>query len=175
MQKPIIISYSFNGNNEKLATALHQHIQGEHYPLSEAKIRTYGKIFFDTLFMRSPKVENLPDLEPSHHVILVGPIWIGRPASVLKRAMAAIKKQKLAYSFISISGGDAVHNKNLVKYLTQMTGSAPTFLAVKAIVALAPPGLKSQEVMQYQVEEPVIQQEASILAEGWKQAVKPSR
>lgn len=169
--KPIIISYSFNGNNKKLASALSQHIQQENYPLSEIKPRNYGKIFFDILFMRTPKVENMPVLSFDNHVILVGPIWIGRPAIVLKKAMKSIKKNKQTYSFISISGGDAIHNKNLEKHLLRLTGSAPSYLGVKAIAALAPDGIKPQEVMQYQIDETIIQEVAVELASEWKKAL----
>lgn len=134
-----IISYSLSGNNEKVASALAEKLEATHIKIMEIKKRTIGAIAFDMLFNRIPKTE--PDIirmDDANLIILCGPVWMGKVASPLRNILKQIKKSKVNYAFVSISGGADGPNPKLEKELQARTGETPTAVIDLHIANLLP-------------------------------------
>lgn len=138
-----VVSYSFTGNNEALASAIAQTIAAEHIRITEPKQRTNGTIAADIIFGRTPRVSPPPEMLDSYdNVIFVAPVWMGQPAFPLKTYWASIKKKPRKYGFISISGGSMGPNPGLKDKITKMAGIAPEVFLDMHIADLLPKGTK---------------------------------
>lgn len=121
--KRCIISYSYSGNNERLAEEIAKGLGIDHIKVKESKERKIGGIMMDLLFGRTPKVvPGTEALSIYDEVILAGPIWVQKAATPLRSYFKAIKKQGKPYSFISISGGALNRNPKLIKDLHKRAG-----------------------------------------------------
>lgn len=121
--KRCIVSYSFSGNNEKLAQAIASKLSLDHIKVKEASERKVGKIMMDLFFGRTPQVT--PDksqLDAYDEVILVGPIWVQKAATPLRSYFKAVKDQNKPYSFVTISGGSLNKNPKLINDLHKRAG-----------------------------------------------------
>ncbi len=124
--KTLIISYSFTGNNDKLAKAIAETINADFVQLKEKRKRTYLTILLDVIFNRIPKIqEPQKTLGQYEHIIFIAPIWFGKIASPLRVMFENLKKTNRNYSFISLSSGADGVNPNLEKELIQRTGIKP--------------------------------------------------
>lgn len=126
----IIISYSLNGNNGKLAQNLSQTLKARHIVISEPSRRTMLTIVLDVLFKRIPKVnppptEILPQLAHDDLVLFVAPVWLGQVATPLRSYLSKLQVKLHRYAFISISGGAKGPNPNLERELTTRVGKKP--------------------------------------------------
>lgn len=166
-----IIAYSLNGNNRMYATHLGEELNCDVVLLEEKKPRSFGTIFKDILFNTTPKLTNLPVFEAFDHIILMGPIWVGRPCTPLRKALKEIKKLQLEYSYVSISGGDLDHNVKAQSYLLKVTGKQPEFIEITALSELANQPLAQQEVMRYVASEDKIAALATKTAERLRQVI----
>lgn len=121
--KKCIISYSKSGNNHTLAESIAKTINFDHIIISEKKNRKVGKIIFDIIFNRIPKVEPAPEiLNEYDEIILMGPIWMEKAATPLRSFFRYIKEHNLKYSFITISGGALHKNPKLIDDLKLRAG-----------------------------------------------------
>jgi len=124
--KTLIISYSFTGNNDKLANAIAESINADFVQLKEKRKRTYLTILLDVIFNRTPKIqEPKKTFEQYEYIIFIAPIWFGKIASPLRTLFEYLKKTNKKYSFISLSSGADGVNPNLEKELIQRTGIKP--------------------------------------------------
>ncbi|MDF2536881.1 MAG: hypothetical protein K0R18_3043 [Bacillales bacterium] len=104
--KIVVISYSFTGNNEALASSVAEEFAVEHIKIKETKQRTGGSIILDIIFNRTPKVQPTVDsLENVDLILFFGPIWMGQVATPLRAYLKHLKTNPCKYAFISISGG----------------------------------------------------------------------
>lgn len=127
--KILILSYSYTGNNEALATSIASEYNAQHIRISESKPRSKSKIFLDVFLNRTPKViPVIDDIATYDLVILLGPVWIGHVATPLRSYFNLIKANNLKYVFISISGGAEGGNPNLETELIKRTGIKPLAL-----------------------------------------------
>ena len=124
--KTLIVSYSFSGNNFKLAKALAAQKGAEFVSLSEKKRRTIMRILFDVLLKRAPEIEN-PGIDFSQYsrVIFVAPIWFGKVASPVRTIFKEFRSEIRSYSFISLSAGAHGGNPHIEKELTSLVGKYP--------------------------------------------------
>ncbi len=137
--KVLIISYSFTGNNDALAASLAGELKAEHIKVSETKLRTTGKIFFDILFNRTPeanpKIDNVKNYDL---VIFMGPVWMGQIATPLRGYFKKLKSTMGKYAFVSISGGADGPNIKLAGELLKRIGKEPAALIDMHIADLLP-------------------------------------
>lgn len=124
--KMTIISYSYSGNNEKLAQTLAQKLSATHITITPQKPLNYFKMAMHMLFGVKPDInENLPQLPQDELVIFVAPIWMGQVASPLRRCFEQLKGKINSYAFVSISGGAMGPNPRIGAELTKRMGKAP--------------------------------------------------
>lgn len=166
-----IIAYSMNGNNRMYATHLGEELNCDVVLLEEKKTRSFGTIFKDIIFNTTPKLTNLPEFEAFDHIILIGPIWAGRPCTPLRKAFKEIKKLQLEYSFVSLSGGNLDHNVKAQSYLLKVTGKQPEFIAINALSELADQEFNPQDAMRYVASEDKIAALATSTAERLRQVI----
>jgi multimeric flavodoxin WrbA len=127
--KVIVISYSFTGNNEALATSIAAEFAAEHIKISESKTRTMGAIILDILLNRTPQVNPIVDnVEDYDLVLFVGPVWMGQVAAPLRAYFKRCKARIGQYAFISISGGALGPNPKLAGELNKRVGKEPAAL-----------------------------------------------
>ncbi len=96
---PLIIYYSRDGHSEKLAEDLATNMGAE---LCQITTHKYAPSVFgwlaagrDALLGRSPKVSGLDELPPEDRlIVLVGPVWAGRPAAPLNTVIRMLKPTK---------------------------------------------------------------------------------
>ena len=129
--KIAIISYSYTGNNDALATWVGEKLSLDHFRVSENKKRKTRTIAFDMLFGRIPAV--LPEgavLDSYDLILFFGPVWMGQPATPLRSFFRYIKGKNgpSKYGFISLSGGSDHSNPLLAGDLEKRTGRPPYFL-----------------------------------------------
>ncbi|MBN2535104.1 MAG: hypothetical protein JXB88_19640 [Spirochaetales bacterium] len=137
--KVTVISYSLTGNNESLATSVASAFSAEHIRITESKSRAMGKIAFDMLFNRTPKVSStVNNVESDCIVIFVGPVWMGQVASPLRSCFNSLKTRLNRYFFVSISGGADGPNPKLSSELMKRLGKKPTAIIDLHIADLLP-------------------------------------
>ncbi|MBK9981088.1 MAG: NAD(P)H-dependent oxidoreductase [Saprospiraceae bacterium] len=143
--KILIISYSFTGNNDALAATLASELKADHIKVTENKLRTTGKIFFDILLNRIPEVN--PKIETVKNydlVIFMGPVWMGKIATPLRGYFKQLKTTMGKYAFVSISGGADGPNIKLRSELHKRIGKEPAALIDMHIADLLPPEPKPE-------------------------------
>jgi len=137
--RSVVISYSFTGNNEMLASSIAKELKIDHIKIKEPKQRTNGAIAKDMLFNKIPKVEPLPESLKDYDLILFfGPVWMGHVASPLRAYLKYIKKNPIKYAFISISGGADGPNPKLNSELMKRVEYKPIVLIDNLIADLLP-------------------------------------
>lgn len=137
--KTTIISYSYSGNNRKLAANLAQKLQAEHIEITPIKPLTYFKMAMHVIFGIKPVInETIPQEITDRQVIFVAPIWMGKIATPLRSVFAQFKGKLSNYSFFSISGGALGPNPKLSDELTKRLGTPPQALHDKQAVEFLP-------------------------------------
>ena len=127
--KIAVVSYSFTGNNDKLAACVAQALSVEHKKITTQKPMTMGKLILDMIFNRIPKVNPAPKALDSYDLVLFfAPVWMGHIASPLRPYLRTIKSSSKAYGFLSISGGADGGNPKLLAELLKRTGAKPSIL-----------------------------------------------
>ncbi|GGD44214.1 hypothetical protein [Sinisalibacter lacisalsi] len=123
--RPVVLAYSFTGNNRLLAEALAGRIgcplvevvpRGKRWPIS---------IALDLMFRRFPKIH--PVSLPEHdHLLVIAPLWDRWIAHPMRSALKALGPAIGPYSFISLSGGVRPGQVAFVdEQLEQLTGQPP--------------------------------------------------
>ncbi|MEP6795268.1 MAG: hypothetical protein ABJB16_13140 [Saprospiraceae bacterium] len=139
LRKTLIISYSFTGNNDALASSIAAELKAEHIKILEKKMRTTSKIFFDILFNRTPVVNpTVEKVEEYDLVIFMGPVWMGQIATPLRGYFKQLKTTMGKYAFITISGGADGPNIKLAGELYKRLEKEPAALIDMHIADLLP-------------------------------------
>jgi hypothetical protein len=134
-----VISYSFTGNNEALASSIAKELSAVHIKISEPKPRTIGTIILDMIFNRVPQVKPTPgELGGCDLLLFLGPVWMGQVATPLRPYLKHLKKNPAKYGFISISGGADAGNLKLSSDLEKRAGTKPSALIDLHIADLLP-------------------------------------
>lgn len=137
--KILVVSYTFTGNNERLAKSVAKEFTAEHLMVVEPKARTMGVIVMDMIFNRTPKISMQPNKVADYDLILFfAPIWMGQVASPLRAYLKELKKNSTKYAFISISGGADGGNPKLRSELKKRVGREPLALIDLPITSLLP-------------------------------------
>jgi multimeric flavodoxin WrbA len=138
-----VISYSLTGNNDALAASIASELSAQHIRVTESTPRKMGKIAFDMLLNRKPKVSPTSYSVGEHDfVIFVGPVWMGQVASPLRACLKSLKPKLNHYAFVSISGGADGPNPKLTDELTKRVGKQPATVIDLHIANLLPPDPK---------------------------------
>jgi len=123
--RPVILAYSFTGNNRLLAETLARRIgcplvavtpRGNRWPIS---------IAIDLMFRRFPKIR--PISLPEHdHLLVMAPLWDRWIAHPMRSALKALGAGIGPYSFVSLSGGVRPGQVEFVdEQLEKLTGQPP--------------------------------------------------
>ncbi len=137
--KILVVSYTFTGNNERLAKSVAQQFIAEHLIVAETKPRNTGVIAMDMIFNRTPKISVQPNILADYDLILFfAPIWMGQVASPLRAYLKELKANSTKYAFISISGGADGGNPKLRSELNKRVGREPLALIDLPITSLLP-------------------------------------
>lgn len=124
--KTIIVTYSFSGNNARLAKSLAEKSNADLTEVREFRRRNIPTIVMDTLLNRSPKIQDLQtEIRDYDHVIFVAPIWFGKVASPFRQVFHQCRNELKRYSFVSISGGANGIRPSVEKELRRRTGKKP--------------------------------------------------
>jgi len=169
--KPIVISYSLTGNNAALAKRIASKLQADLVVVAEPKRRTMGTTIADLLLNRSPKVRfALYDESQYDFALFVGPVWIGHPATPLRRPLKKLVPAIGSYGFATISGGADGPNAKLGMYLGKLVNRDPALLLDLSIAKLLPPGSEiSREVTSaYRITDAEVEQLAQQVVETLK-------
>jgi hypothetical protein len=170
--KTAVVSYSFSGNNDALASSIASAIMATHIRVTEPKKRTMGMIMWDVLFNRTPKV-NPPaqQLDAYDFLILSGPVWMGLAPSPMRAYLSHIKGRSTPFAFVSISGGASGANPKLAADLKKRTGREPLAVIDMAIADLLPedPKPTREMTMAYRLTKADIKQ----LTESIVQSLQP--
>jgi len=124
--KTLIVSYSFSGNNDLLASHLQKRLSSDLFRISERNKRNGFTIFFDILFNRTPEIRQFYHARDVYeHHILIGPVWAGRIASPLKSFLLNEKSKIGQYSYVSVCGGASNQANKLAASLASIAGHKP--------------------------------------------------
>lgn len=124
--KPVVIYYSFTGNNRQLALELQRRLGCDVIEVSEAHGRTRFTILLDLLFRRAPALKWHPrDLRQYGAAVLVAPIWAGRVATPLAAFIAQQKDALPPFVFISLCSGVPAQADKIAAQLLAITGRKP--------------------------------------------------
>lgn len=137
--KSTIISYSYSGNNKKLATNLAQKLNAKHIEITPVKPLSYFSMAMHVLFGLKPAIsESINHSLNTDMVIFVAPIWMGKVATPLRKVFDQLKGNIQSYTFFSISGGALGTNPKLSDELTKRLGVTPKVLLDKQAVEFLP-------------------------------------
>lgn len=151
-----VISYSYTGNNETLASEFAKEISADHLRITEPKKRTSGMIVRENLFNKDPKINLSKDeISENDFVIFFGPFWFGKIASPLRSYLKQLKNITFQYGFVSLCVGfdnPEAHQK-LVEELRAMLSRDPEFIIIKKIANLLPsdPQPTQKQLTQYRI------------------------
>lgn len=124
--KPLIIYYSFSGNNEFLAQELQKRLDCDIQKIVELKKRTGFTILLDVMLKRTPKIKRSDvDLKQYNHFILIAPIWDGRIATPLRAFIELEKDNFQDYSFITVCTGPEGQDQKIMDELFQLVQRKP--------------------------------------------------
>lgn len=154
--KPTLISYSFTGNNDAVATCVAARLGAEHIRLTEPRKRTLFRIGLDIIFNRMPRVQPLAaTLNPQSIVLFMGPVWMGRVATPLRSYFKHFKGMPGDYVYVAISGGAEDGNPLLSAELTRRLGKPPAAVIDLHVADLMPPDIKidAKGMMAYRLSE----------------------
>ncbi|MEE4197296.1 MAG: NAD(P)H-dependent oxidoreductase [Bacteroidales bacterium] len=141
--KTLVISYSYTGNNEKLAKKIAQQLKAELTILKDMKKRTVFTILFDVLFNRIPRMEKTEkQINDYEHLVFVAPVWFGKIASPLRTSFKQIKGMPKNCSLVTLSAGADGKNQNLENEFIKRTGLKPGAVINPLISELFPDGQK---------------------------------
>jgi len=151
-----VISYSYTGNNDALASKFVKEIGANHIRITESNNRTTGTIILDLIFNRKPKITmHTGEIEKSDIVIFIGPVWIGQVATPFRSCFKQLKHRINKYAFISLSGGaDGPDcNNKLPNELKKRLGKEPQFLIDFHVTDLLPsePKPTREDTSQYRI------------------------
>lgn len=134
--KTVIMSYSYSGNNEALATRIAENLGIEHIRITEKKKRSIGTIMADLVFGRTPKTEPKPQVISEYDLIIfAAPVWMGQPAFPIRSYLKHLKKNPKKYAYVTISG---YANSGLSGNLKRRTGSESSAIVELHITDLLP-------------------------------------
>ena len=123
-----ILSYSMTGNNDALAKRIAKATGAQHIAVTERK-RSVLTIILDVVFGRVPKTQqDVSMLDGFDEVIFVGPVWMEKAASPLRKYLLYIKERNLPYKFVTISGGSLHKNPKLKDDIVKYGGENLTLL-----------------------------------------------
>lgn len=135
-----VLSYSYTGNNARFAKAVANELAAKQIEISPKRPVNYGSITLDLLFQRTPKISFSADgWNESDFILLVGPVWMGQVAFLLRRCLCELKRCPRPYGFLSVSGGADGNNPKLAEELARRTGTRPVVLLDQHIRELLPP------------------------------------
>lgn len=133
--KIAVVSYSYTGNNDRLATCVARDLLATHIKITTQKSVTIGSIMFDMLFNRTPKVRLNPNsLHKQYDLVLFcAPIWMGQIASPIRTYLHYLKSNPQSYGFFTVSGGADGENPKLFAELLKRTGAKPAIMLEQRI------------------------------------------
>ncbi len=124
--KIAVVSYSYTGNNDRLASCVARDLSVEYIKITTQQPMTMWSILLDIIFNRTPKTFPNPEtLERYDLILFFAPVWMGQIASPLRPYLSAVKSNPKAYGFLSISGGADGDNPTLLAELLKRTGTKP--------------------------------------------------
>lgn len=133
-----IVSYSYTGNNDRLAACVARDLKATHIKITTQRPQTMVSIIMDMSLSRIPKVQPDPkQLKSYDMIIFCVPVWMGHVASSLRAYLRYLKSSPQAYGFFSISGGADGGNPKLYGELVKRTGAKPVILLDQHIKELA--------------------------------------
>jgi len=151
-----VISYSYTGNNDALASEFAKEIGAEYLRITEPKKRTSGLIIKENLFNKTPKINLTGDeIDEDVFVIFFSPFWFGKIASPLRTYFEQLKDRSFNYGFISLCVGfdDPEKYQILKETLSHLLGRDPMFMIIKKISDLLPadPEPTQKMLTQYRI------------------------
>jgi hypothetical protein len=124
--KPVVIYYSFTGNNRQLAMELQHRLSCDGVEVTETRKRTRFTILLDLVFKRLPAVRWLSrNLRQYDEAVLVAPIWAGRIATPLAAFITQEKDMLPPYTFISLCSGVPGQSEKIAAQLQALAGRKP--------------------------------------------------
>lgn len=125
--KTAVVSYSFTGNNDALASGVAQALSAEHIRIITNKTLNYGSIALDMIFNRAPRSTTAPEMLSGYdRVLLMAPVWMGQVASPLRPYLKNLKLHPCKYAFACLSGGGLNPNPKLIDDLEKRAGTKPS-------------------------------------------------
>lgn len=152
-----IISYSYTGNNETLATALASALSAEHIRITESGSRTMATIAADILLNRTPKVSpSVGNVDTSGLVIFVGPVWMGKAATPLRSCFKELRDNIGRYAVVSLCGGTDGPNIKLADDVAKRLKKKPELVVELHVADLLPadPKPTRDDVSAYKLTDP---------------------
>jgi hypothetical protein len=134
-----VVSYSYTGNNNKLAAALAAALGAEHIAVVPDEPVTMNNIALDMLFGRTPAVKPDPAaLLQYDRVVLLAPAWMGKAAAPIRAYLKQLKKRPMPYAFVTLSGGSLNPNPRLPHDIAKRAGARPFAFETRYITDLLP-------------------------------------
>jgi hypothetical protein len=150
---PLIIYYSFSGNNELLAQHLAERLGCTVEAVVEKKKRRPLTILLDLAFRRRPAIEEIRAAPARHdHVLFLAPLWNMRVASPMASAIRQTRHELPAYSFVTLCGGERPGQRERVTgELEELAGKPPIHVWELHVEDLVPRGAKPAAVTGHRV------------------------
>lgn len=159
--KPLILYSTHSGNNQGLAFVLAETMNCPAEQLREKRKRTMFTFFIELITKRLPRINEINhNLSDYDHLILISPVWFGKPSAPMISFMDKYAEQISRYSFISLCGGSMGPNKDLRSFLESRLHKTPCGFAELYVNDMADESIKNDpsEIMKLKLDKADIQQ-----------------
>ena len=152
--KPLIIYYSFSGNNELLAKHLASRLVCRAEAVVEKKQRRPITILLDMIFKRRPAIFALRASPADFdHVLLMAPLWNKGIAHPMGSAIRQVRDVLPDYSFVTLCGGERPgQHEHVWGELEKLAGKPPIHVWELHVEDVVPRGGKPAEVTGHRVD-----------------------
>jgi flavodoxin len=121
--KNLIVYYSLTKNNELLAKLLQARLGCEMLRIETVRKKGIFSIALDVIFGRKPAIRSYNiSIVDYDHLIIVGPVWMGKIAAPLRTFLSEEKGSIIRYSFISVCGGLTGQKEKIESELEAIVG-----------------------------------------------------
>lgn len=151
--RPVILFYSYTGNNRLLAETLRRRLDCPAIEVVERKPRTPVRLMFDLAFRRFPAIEPVALPPGTDHVLVVTPLWNRWIAHPMRSALRALRPVLGDVSIVTLSGGERKGQVDFVdRQIAALTGAPPVSHWAMYVDKLAPPEIRgTPKVSSYRV------------------------
>lgn len=125
--KELLVSYSYTGRNDKLASMIAENLDIKHIKINESKKRNAITFIKDLISKRVVKIDNdLDVINDYDKIIVVTPIWFGKISNPVINVLNKILETKKDFDIVTLRNGVGDDTPTIKNQITTLGLEQPT-------------------------------------------------